>query len=352
MAAVPVTRRLRHPLVWGSISLVLLALIAWRSRAWELGDRLGDADPRPIAVAIALNLIILVAWAARSSNLLSGAGVAVPVGPLIPMTAFANTINNVTPGSVGELVRLYLLRVRHGVGYTTGAAVVVIERVVAIGLLGASAAIAWLAFVFDLPIPLVLIGFLVLILLPSLVYRAGIRPLSLIRHLPIGRLVGQARWATAALSLGRVDETVARLLVDPGRAIVFGAWTATVFVVYTAQLLLVASAIGQPLDPLAAWGALGIGIIAGVISLLPFGLGSADLVVTGLLVAAGVPGPTAVAITFGYRIVSTLPLGLLGVASYALLSARLPHGHIREAASEASLALGSSTVDPDEGRPA
>ncbi len=49
VAADAMTRFLRHPLVWGSISIALLALVAWRSRAWELGDQLGDADPRPIA---------------------------------------------------------------------------------------------------------------------------------------------------------------------------------------------------------------------------------------------------------------------------------------------------------------
>jgi hypothetical protein len=36
------------------------------------------------------------------------------------MTAFANTINNITPGSAGELVRLYLLAAQYGVDYTTG----------------------------------------------------------------------------------------------------------------------------------------------------------------------------------------------------------------------------------------
>ena len=166
-------------------------------------------------------------------------------------------------------------------------------------------------------------------------------------------MVGHARWATARSTLDRVDESVAALLVDPPRAIAFAGWTAVVFVSYTAQLLLVASAIGQPLDPAAAWGALGLGIIVGVLSLLPFGLGSADLVVAGLLVAAGVPGREAVAITFGYRLVSTLPLGLLGVASYALLSARLPHGHASEAASAASAALAASAPpQTDEtGRP-
>lgn len=341
------TRHLRHPLVWGSISIVLLGLVAWRSRAWELGDRLGTADARPIAAAVLLNLVIVVAWAARSSNLLAGAGRPVPILPLIPMTAFANTINNATPGSVGELVRLYLLRAQHGVDYTTGAAVVVIERLVAIGLLGASAAILWATFVLRLSPVVAIVAILAVVLLPSLVYRIGVRPTAVLRRLPLGRALGDARWAGIGATLARVDESVARLLMDPSRAVVFSLWTAIVFATYTAQLLLVAAAIGQPVDPLAAWGALGLGIIVGALSLLPFGLGSADLVVAGLLVVAGVPEREAVAITFGYRIVSTLPLGLLGVASYALLSARLPHGHASEAASEASAALGGAAdVEP------
>jgi uncharacterized membrane protein YbhN (UPF0104 family) len=346
-----VRRFLRHPLVWGSLSIALLALVAWRSKAWEFGDQLGDADPRPIVAAILLNLVIVVAWAARSSNLLTGAGRPVPVLPLIPMTAFANTINNITPGSAGELVRLYLLRAQYGVDYTTGAAVVLIERVVAIVLLGASAAIMWLTYALRLPALIAVVAILAVAVAPTLVYRAGIRPTAMIGWLPLGRLVGHARWATAKSTLDRVDASVAKLLVDPPRAIAFAGWTALVFISYTGQLLLVASALGQPLDPAAAWGALGLGIIVGVVSLLPFGLGSADLVVAGLLVAAGVPGREAVAITFGYRLVSTLPLGLLGVASYAFLSARLPHGHASEAASAASAALAGSTSQTDESTP-
>jgi len=335
-----VTRFLRRPLVWGSISLALLGLVAWRSQAWELGDRLGDADPRPIVAAVLLNLVIVVAWAARSSNLLAGAGRPVAVLPLIPMTAFANTINNVTPGSVGELARLYLLRVQYGVDYTTGAAVVVIERFVAIALLGASAAVAWATFALGLSPIVGLLAILTLMLVPSIAYRAGVRPTAVVRRLPLGTVLGHTRWASIGRTLGRVDDSVASLLVDPSRVVVFGALTAIVFTAYTGQLLLVGAAIDQPLEPAAAWGALGLGIVVGVLSLLPFGLGSADVVVAGLLVVAGVPAAEAVAITFGYRIVSTLPLGLLGVASYALLSARLPHGDASEAASAASAALG------------
>lgn len=334
------TRWLRRPVVWITISVALLVLVAWRSRAWELADRLGAADPRAIILAVALNLVIVVAWAARSSDLLAGAGHAVPIGPLIPMTAFANTINNVTPGSVGELVRLYLLRAHHGVDYTTGAAVVVVERLVAIALLGASALVLWGAWSVGAWPPLNVAALLVVALVPTLVYRIGLRPTALLRFVPLGRVVGGDRWAAAGRSLQRIDATVASLLIEPRRALAFAGWTTVVFASYTGQLLLVAAAIGRTIDPAAAWGALGIGIVAGVLSLLPFGLGSTDLVVVALLGVAGVPAAEAAAITFGYRVVSTLPLGLAGVGSYAYLSASLPHGHASEAADAARAALG------------
>ncbi len=183
------------------------------------------------------------------------------------------------------------------------------------------------------------ITLVVVVALPNLFYRVGGRPSALIRVLPLGRVLGRERWLAAGQALARVDDTVARLLGDPGRALEFAAWTAVIFVAYTAQLMLVAAAIAVPVDPAAAWGALGLGIVAGVVSLLPFGLGSTDLVVAGLLTASGVPSAEAVAIVFGYRIVSTLPLGLLGVASYALLSASLPDGRADAAARAASDAL-------------
>ena len=332
-------RALRHPLVWGTISIALLALVAWRARPWELGDRLGSADGRVILLALALNLVILVAWAVRSAGLLAAADRPVPVVPLIPMTAFANTINNLTPGSVGELARLYLLRVHHGVGYRIGAAVVLIERVIAIAYLGASAAVLWAAWWFDLPPIVTVLALFAIVVLPNVFYRAGGRPSALIRALPMGRLLGRDRWLAAGGALARVDETVALLLRDRGRALEFAAWTAIVFAAYTAQLMLVAAAIGVALEPTVAWGALGLGIVAGVVSLLPFGLGSTDLVVAGLLTVAGVPSAEAVATVFGFRIVSTLPLGIAGVLSYARLSASLPAGGADAAARAASEAL-------------
>jgi uncharacterized membrane protein YbhN (UPF0104 family) len=278
-------------------------------------------------------------WAIRSRNLLAAAGRPVPLPALLPMTSFANTINNLTPGSAGELVRLYLLRAHHGVDYRTGAAVILIERFVALGYLSASALLLWIAWLEDWPALLTAASVAVLAAAPAVVYRLGLRPLNLLGAFPLGRLVGPGRWALWGAALARVDDTVAGLLVHPARLASFAATTAAVFAVATVQLELVAGATGVTLDPRAAWGALGLSITAGVLSFLPFGLGAADLVLVALLGTAGVGAFDAGAIALGYRLVATLPFAVQGVAAYAWLSARLPDGDLGRAAGEAAAGL-------------
>jgi uncharacterized membrane protein YbhN (UPF0104 family) len=250
------------------------------------------------------------------------------------MTAFANTINNLTPGSAGEVLRLYLLRAHHGVDYASGGAVIVVERLGAIGYLASSAVLSWLTWTGSLP-GAVAIGLMsVLVAAPGVVYGLGLRPFDIVRSLPIGRLIGRERWVDLGHWLGRVDDTVARLLGQPRRLIAFAVACTTIFVLTAAQLVLVGRAVGVTVDPLEAWGALGLATLAGVASLLPFGLGATDLTLAALLGVAGVPPLQAAAMAFGYRLVSTVPLGLAGVASYAYLSASLPVAGLASAARE------------------
>lgn len=333
------TRWLRQPIVWLPISGLLLGLVAWRSRIWEADEILGAPDPVPLAAAVLLNAAVAFLWAVRSADLLAAAGSRVAVAPLLPMTAFANTINNLTPGSAGEVVRAWMLRVQHGVPYATGAAVIVIERVVAIGYLGASAAIVWVAHLADLPGPVVVGALLVLAVLPAVLYGMGLRPAAVAARAPLGRVVGDGRWTRVGGGLVRMDATIAALVTHPRHLAVFAATTALVFACNAAQLWLVARSVGIEIDPVAGWGALGLAICAGVLSLLPFGLGAADLVLAALLVTLGVPSPAAAAIAFGYRLVATLPMGLLGAASYAWLSARLPEGGAAGALATARAAI-------------
>lgn len=339
------TRLLRKPVVWVPVSVALLLFLGWRSRAWEAGANLGRIEPAPLLLAIALNILVLLLWAVRSANLLGAADRPVGIVPLIPMTSFANTINNLTPGSVGELVRLYLLRAHHGVEYPIGAAVVLIERVVAFGYLAGSALILYLGQALSVPWAVAVGALIALAGLPPLAYRAGLRPMSIVAALPASRLMGRERWQRVGSALRRLDMTIARLLTDPRRAGFFVLTSALIYAAYTAQLLLVAGAFGQRIDPFVAWGALGLGITAGVVSLLPFGLGSTDLVVVALLSSAGTDTAAATAIVLVYRLVATLPLGLVGVASYAHLSASLPDSGTSGAIAAASRGL-SDTEAP------
>ena len=179
---------LRRPIVWLPISIGLLALLLWRSRLWEAGTALEGLDPVPLIGAVLLSGVVAILWAIRSSDLLAAAGRSVGVLPLVPMTTFANTINNLTPGSAGEIVRMYLLRAHHGVDYATSGAVVLIERIGAIGYLASSALLVWLAWLGAIPVTLALVLAVALVVVPGIVYRLGLRPVAIARRLPVGPL--------------------------------------------------------------------------------------------------------------------------------------------------------------------
>ena len=333
---------LRRPIVWLPISIGLLALLVWRSRLWEAGSVLGRLDPALILVAVLLTGVVALLWATRSADLLGAAGRTVGVLPLVPMTTFANTINNLTPGSAGEIVRMYLLRAHHGVDYATSGAVVLVERIGAIGYLASSALLVWLTWLGAVPVPVAVVLLIGLVIAPGIVYRTGFRPLAIVGRLPLGRLVGAARWERVCRWLRRVDGTIAGLIGDPRHLAAFVVLSAAIFVVYDVQLLLVGRALGIAVDPFAAWGALGLATTVGVLSLLPFGLGTTDLTLVAMLGVAGVPTLDAVAMTFGYRLVSTLPLSIGGIVSFAYLSARLPASGLGGAARAVRAEIGDA----------
>lgn len=337
-------RRLRSPFVWIPISVVLLAIVVWRSSIWEAGSAIRDPDGSPILFATLLSALLPALWAIRSARLLAP-GHLVPVTALIPMTTLANTINNLTPGSVGELLRLYLLRAHHSVPYVTGGAVILVERLGALGYLTLSGIVAWLGVVAGWPAWWVLAGFLLVAVTPLVLYRLGLRPLHLFVARPLGSVVGR-RFALIATSLSRTEEEMAELLGDPLGLATFALTSALIFATNAAQLTLVALAIGVDISPLAAWGALGLSITVGVLSLLPFGLGAADLTLVALLGILGVAPTDAAAIALGYRLVATLPVALAGVAAYAWLSARLPAHGVTGAAAMASAGLIKAEANP------
>jgi uncharacterized membrane protein YbhN (UPF0104 family) len=309
--------------VWVAVSIVLFGLLVWRTRPWEAFAT--GADLRPLVVVVALNLVVIAAWAFRSARLMAAVGHPLSMLALVPVVSFANTINNLTPVSSGEALRAVILRQRHGVAYGRSTAVILVERLWAIWIMAVSAGAAALGTIVPVGPPIAAAGWIAAagaIFAPAVAYRLGLRPAALAaRFVDPDRSAGAIgpRARLGAL-LRDVDGSLAEILASPSIAIGFVASTSVVFVVSALQLWLILLALGHDVPPVAAWAALGIGTIAGVISALPFGLGAADVVMTALLAGLGVPAAAAAAAALLLRATVTLPLGLAGTASWIALN--------------------------------
>jgi uncharacterized protein (TIRG00374 family) len=316
---------MRRWYVWVSISIVLFGLLVWRTRPWE-AFAVG-ADWRPLLAVIALNVAVIAAWSIRSARLMAAVGYPLPLIALVPIVSFANTINNLTPASSGEALRAVILRRRHGVPYGRSTAVILVERLWAIWIMAMSAGAAALGTIVPASPGIVGAGWVaavVAIFAPALAYRLGLRPAAFAARIvdpgAVGEDGGPGRRARLATLLRDVDANVAGILASPAVAIGFVASTGLIFFAFAVQLWLILLALGQDISPVAAWAALGIATIAGVLSALPFGLGAADVVMTTLLALLGVPPAAAGAAALLLRATVTLPLGLAGTASWIALN--------------------------------
>jgi uncharacterized protein (TIRG00374 family) len=314
-----------RPYVYLPISVGLLLLVASRIPVDTLQGVLARGRLDLLLVAIALNAFVIALWALRSGILLRELGHRLRFTDLALLTMFANTVNNLTPASTGEIARAVILERLFGVPLPSGTAVILMERVVALYLLAATTVLAWLAFALPASVSsaaaLALLMVLALVL-PPIAYRIGIRPLA-----AAGRLLG--RGAPAAGLRGRlgrglqdVDSHLATLLTGNRTVVPFTMTTLAIFAVYAIQFALVAAAVGSPVDILSAWAVQGSALIVGIMSAIPFGLGPAEGAVAILLPTVHVPAGLAALIAIGFRLVSGLPITVLGVASYVFLSRR------------------------------
>jgi uncharacterized protein (TIRG00374 family) len=345
--AVADTRRVLRRHLWIPVSLALLGFVVWRTRPWELTEAHLDLDAVAIAAVIILNAVVIVLWAVRSRSLMAGVGHPLPLPALVPLVSFANTISNLTPASAGEVMRAVILRDRYGVPVVRSTAVILVERVWAIGIMAVTAGTA-AVIAFARPTPAVAIALVVLAIggcfVPAIAYRAGVRPGRLLERWsgarvetatlagteagilaaaapdPAARRPSRAR--RVARVLADLDRSMATLIGDRSRATVFVAATLGVFACYAVQLWSLLQMLGESVPLEAAWAALGLATLAGVVSALPFGLGAADAVMSLVLVALGVTPPAAGLTVLLLRATATLPLGVAGALSWAALARR------------------------------
>jgi uncharacterized protein (TIRG00374 family) len=275
-----------------------------------------QVDVMPLLLALLLNIPVVVLRAYRAQVLLGHLEHRVSMRAMLPIQLVGQTSSSLTPAASGDYVRAYLWRTSNGVPLRTGAAVVTFERLYSLFLLVAVSVllislprhgvIGWVGVAAGLL--LATWAPLLFELMPSSLERWAMGKLAR------GRFLG--RFADGAL--GMLDQFRALM-----RAPVMLAWTSfvtmVIFVVSGAQIWLVIDALSHRVPITQAVAAYATSQVAGILSTLPFGIGSADAILVTVFAGYGVTVSLAATVAVLLRAVTTLPLGLAGLAGYLLV---------------------------------
>jgi uncharacterized membrane protein YbhN (UPF0104 family) len=232
----------------------------------------------------------------------------------MPIAIVGNVAGALTPASSGEIVRGALLRSRAHVPVTDAVSLVLFERGLSVYLIvlvtGACALIimappaAW---------PLV-VGFSApLVFVPGLALLVASRLIARHPRASSGAIVRPIREGI---------DSVAGLATDPLLVVRWGTLTVLMIAIASAQYWLIARSLGRGIDFNEAIVSLGASQLAGIITLLPLGLGSADATLVSLWDRFGLASEEGASGAVLVRLVVTLPLIVLAVASYLFLVRR------------------------------
>lgn len=319
MSDVEIGRRVRRtPSLrrWGlPIAVIGLGLLALVRFGGLRETDFPPIDAMPLGVAVLLTCVSLPALALRLRAVLQTAGHPIGFGGSLLVAAAAYFFNASTPAGLGEAGRVILLRERFAIPAVIGLASVIYERGASVGVTVAVTIVALLAShqheggltvatVLGAGIVIVVTGTSVILVPPirrqvERVARTLARRLSVRLHVSLSQIIG----------------ILDGLLRDPWLALRFGADTVVAVAAYGTQFWLVLQAMGDSVDLPLAIGLYGLSTLAGILSAIPFGLGSTDAVIVLGLLQVGVPAIDAAAAAALIRLTSTLPLVLAGIAS-------------------------------------
>lgn len=306
-------RHLRKAALWALYFILLLVLgLAWLGLD-EVLPVLARLSVGLVALVLGLSLFNYLIRAVRWQALCGAVDISVPLlrNSLYYVAGFAFTI---TPGKIGEVVRLWLLRRRHGVPYERSLGLLLIDRVtdavplLALCLLGAGQVTGqgW-----------AVVGMTVFVLtLVALVLRPDW--LAVLVRFVYGRLQRLPRLFARILRALRTLQ----LLVAPrvlAVALLFGlvGWSAEILGAW-----LILDALGADVGLVATAFIFGFGMLVGGLPLFPGGVGGAEGTMIGLLLLVGVDGGVAVTATAVIRLVT---LGFAVALGFLALPLTLVH---------------------------
>lgn len=283
---------------------------------------LQQADVMLLLAALVINVPVVWLRALRAQVMIRHLKFRVPMRSMLPIQLFGQTSSTITPAASGDYVRAYLWRSSSAVPVRVGAAVVTFERLYSLFLLVAVSMLLIL-----LPRHGVMGWIGVAIGLTA----ATFAPL-LFEMMP----TGLERWALAKLGkarfMGRFQEG-ATVMVDQLRNLMKSplllAWTAALtvlnFVAMGTQLWLVMLSLDHRVPITQAVAANSTSQVAGIISTLPFGIGSQDAILVTVFAGYGVTVALAASAAVLLRAATTVPLALAGLGAYLMIEREPRH---------------------------
>ncbi len=309
-----VLRRYLLPL---SISLVLIVVLAIVSRPREIVQSLDEAHAWAIGAAILVNVPIVFLRSVRTDLLLRSSDFKLKYSLLIGVQLVGQTSSSITPAASGDIVRAYLWRQRANVPLRVGGAVVAFERIYSLGLMIALA--------------------ILLILLPrhGWIGWAGVA-IGLAMSSAVPLLIELVptrfeRWVVAKATRGPLSrfaegaadvvDNFRRIMRSPLLLAQSAAVTLVIYAVSGAQIWLLLAGLDHVVPITQAVAAFATSQTVGILSTLPFGLGTTDATFVALLAAYGVTVGHAAAVAVLLRATSTLPQALAGLVAYLSMQA-------------------------------
>jgi uncharacterized protein (TIRG00374 family) len=294
----------------------LLGCVLHFSSSWEDFSLVAFAHPaRAIALALVLSMINYLLRALRWMFYLRQLGCRMPLG-FVTLTYFAGFAFSLSPGKVGELARAHYY-VTRGTPFQDIAAVCVTERLMDLIAMLALAGFALYLFpsyqgAILVPLGLAIVATGIVIFMPwrSLARVEGDGKLTRVLTRCTRHVAGTLQSARALLRPASFSAGVCS-----GAA----AWAAEGVGLYVLCSMSSTAQIGVA----AAIGIYALASLAGAATLLPGGLVGTEVVMTGLLIASGVPAGEATLITLVCRIVTLWFAIALGWGAVLLLGIRL-----------------------------
>lgn len=287
-----------------ALFLVACGVALWLARGSDVAAAAALLSPVTVAACLALSFANYILRGLRWVVLGRAFGIAVPAGKQL-LYFFGGFALTVTPGKVGEVVRLWLLHRHHNVSYTRSMPLLAADRVmdtVAICLL----ALAGAALTSRYLLVTAVLTAACASLLAALTHARLLLYLldwteRRVRFAP--GLFARGREVCAALpAIGRLGVLIPSLVLS-----CFG-WLAECLV-----LLLVLHELGSALSLGGSMLVFCLAALAGAVSLLPGGLGAADLSLLGLLRLVEVPEASAIVATILVRLATLWFAVTLGV---------------------------------------